>query len=148
MMSWVDPHPFNQVDPHPFNWVDPHPFDLRVWIDSGHHWRSGLYILVLSIAYTVTQRHWLLEKTIGTMQIEDKAFETIWITILFSLIVFIVGPILSCFIFKKANSSLHPCFGIIAEEAEKEQQKSKRKGCGIFSLFLKFRHAQAFTSEH
>ena len=45
MMSWVDPHPFNQVDPHPFNWVDPHPFDLRVWIDSGHHWRSGLYIV-------------------------------------------------------------------------------------------------------
>ena len=102
----------------------------------------------LSTAYTVTQQHWLLENSIGTMLIENKAFETIWITILVSLIVFIVGPILSCFIFKKANGSLHPCFGIIAEEAEKKQQKSKRKGCGIFSLFLKFRHAQAFTSEH
>ena len=45
MMSLVDPHPFNQVDPHPFNWVDPHPFDLRVWIDSGHHWRYRQYIL-------------------------------------------------------------------------------------------------------
>ena len=105
-------------------------------------------IVPLSTAYTVTQQHWLLENSIGTMLIENKAFETIWITILVSLIVFIVGPILSCFIFKKANGSLHPCFGIIAEEAEKEQQKSKRKGCGIFSLFLKFRHAQAFTSEH
>ena len=107
----------------------------------------------LSTAYTVTQRHWLLENSIGTMLIENKAFETIWITILVSLIVFILGPILSCFIFKKANGSLHPCFGIIAEEAEKEQQKSKRKCCGIFSWFLKFRHAQAFdnqafTSDH
>ena len=43
MMSWVDPHPFNWVNPHPFNWVDTHPFDLRLWINSGHHWRSGLY---------------------------------------------------------------------------------------------------------
>ena len=49
MMSWVDPHPFNRVDPHPFNWVDPHPFDLRVWIDSGHHWQSGLYYVVRCI---------------------------------------------------------------------------------------------------
>jgi hypothetical protein len=81
------------------------------------------------------------------MQIEDKAFETIWITILFSLIVFIVGPILSCFVFKKANGLLHPCFGIIAEEVKKEEQKSKRTCCGILSLFLKFRHAQAL-SEH
>ena len=51
MMSWVDPHPFNRVDPHPFNWVDPHPFDLWVWIDWGHHWRSGLYV-------TTTHPHW------------------------------------------------------------------------------------------
>ena len=103
---------------------------------------------MMSTAYTVTQRHWLLEKSIGTMLIEDKAFETIWITILVSLIIFVVGPILSCFIFKKANSSLHPCFGIIAEEVEKEEHKNKRKCCGIFSLFSKFQHAQAFNSEH
>ena len=103
---------------------------------------------MMSTAYTVTQRHRLLEKSIGTMLIEDKAFETIWITILVSLIIFVVGPILSCFIFKKANSSLHPCFGIIAEEVEKEEHKNKRKCCGIFSLFSKFQHAQAFNSEH
>jgi hypothetical protein len=89
-------------------------------------------ISLLSTAYTVSQRHWLLERSIGTMLIEDKAFETIWITILVSLIIFIVGPILSCFIFKKANGSLHPCFGIIADEVEKEENKTKRKCCKLF----------------
>ena len=34
MMSWVDPHPFNQVDPHPFNRVDSKGVDrLNRWED-------------------------------------------------------------------------------------------------------------------
>jgi len=102
---------------------------------------------MLYLAYTVTKRQWILEDSIGTMDIENEAFATIWITIIVSLSIFLIGPILSCLLFKWANSKLNPCFGIITEEVKKEEEMKKKSNCfgicSMFSLFRKFKNGDA-----
>ena len=48
------------------------------------------------LALTVTKRHWLLEESIGTMDIENQAFKSLWITLSVGTVSFIFGSILSC----------------------------------------------------
>ena len=50
---------------------------------------------------------------IGTMVIEDQAYRIVWITLSVSLASLLLGPILSCAIFKRINSTLHPYYDII-----------------------------------
>ena len=66
-------------------------------------------------------RHWLLEESIGAMNIEKEAFTQVWVILSVALVCFIVGPILSCSLFKKINSSMHPCHDIIANEIQMEK---------------------------
>ena len=73
------------------------------------------------LAVTVTKRHWLLEESIGTMKMENEAFQTIWIIFSVTLSMFIVGPILLCIFFKKITTSFHLYQDVIAEEIEKEK---------------------------
>jgi len=105
-----------------------------------------LHILPITyLAWTVTKRHWLLEESIGTMTIENEAFKTIWITFSVALVAFIVGPILSCSLLKRINSSFHPCHDIIAEEIKKEKANQDKEPCwGIFSFCSNFHPMQQF----
>ena len=61
-----------------------------------------------------------MEESIGTMKMENEAFKTIWIAFSVALTTFVVGPILSCSLFKKITTSFHLCHDVIAEEIEKE----------------------------
>ena len=79
------------------------------------------YLILFFLAVTVTKRHWLLEESIGTMKMENEAFQTIWIVFSVTLTMFIVGPILLCSFFKKITTSFHLCHDIIAKEIEKEK---------------------------
>ena len=68
-----------------------------------------------------------MEESIGTMQMENEAFKTIWITFSVALTAFIVGPILSCSLFKQITTSFHPCHDVIAEEIEKENAEENKE---------------------
>jgi hypothetical protein len=70
----------------------------------------------------VTRRHTILKESIDTLAIEDEALSTIKKIIIAGVSSFILVPILSCCLFKKVNSSLHPSYGIVKEEAEKEKK--------------------------
>ena len=103
------------------------------------------YCLSLILAWTVTKRHWLLEESIGTMTIENEAFKTIWTIFSVALISFIIGPILSCSLFKRINSSFNPCHDIIADEIQKEKANQDKEPCwGIFSFCSNFHPMQQF----
>ena len=82
----------------------------------------------LVLALTVTKRHWLLEESIGAMDIENQAFKTVWITLSIAIVSLIVGPILSCIMFKWINGSLHPYIEILSEQIkEKKTVKNDQK---------------------
>ena len=79
------------------------------------------------------------------MTIENEAFKTIWITFSVALISFIAGPILSCSLFKRINSSFHLCHDIIADEIKKEKENQNKEPClGIFFFFENFHPMQEY----
>ena len=71
---------------------------------------------------TVTKRHMILKESIDTLVIEDEAFSTIWTIISVAVFSFVFMPILSACLFKRVNSTLHPCYEIVNEEVEKEKK--------------------------
>lgn len=81
------------------------------------------------LACTVIPRHLLLRNSLGTMEIEEDAFFTIWLTLGLVTMFFIIGPIFSCYLFKWANSSLHLSYEIVADEVEKEKAEKKKCCC-------------------
>ena len=81
------------------------------------------------LACTVTSRHLLLRNSLGTMKIEEDALFTIWLTLGLVTMFFIIGPTLSCYLFKWTNSSLHLSFDIVADEVEKEKAEKKKCCC-------------------
>ena len=80
--------------------------------------------LFFVLAFTVSQRHWLLEESIGTMDIENQAFRQLWILLSVGTVSLIFGSILSCIMFKWINSSLHPYIEILSDQI-KEQKTVK-----------------------
>ena len=85
------------------------------------------------LACTVTARQWLLEESIGSMDIEFQAFKTVWFIFSISLFSMIFGPIISVALFKKINSSLHPCYDIIEEEIKRDKKSLKSKCVSFFT---------------
>ena len=74
------------------------------------------------LALTVTKRHWLLEESLGAMDIENDALKKLWITISVATASLILGPILSCSMFKWINGSLHPYNDIIKDQFKEEKR--------------------------
>ena len=85
-------------------------------------------------AFTVTQRHWLLEESIGAMDIENQAFKSLWITLSVSTVSFIFGSILSCIMFKWINGSLHPYIEILADQIKEQKTVKKVKKVVLVSI--------------
>ena len=79
---------------------------------------------IFCLVLTVTRRHWLLEESIGAMEIENQAFQQLWIILLFGAFSLIFGSILSCSMFSWINSSLHPYIEILSDQI-KEQKTVK-----------------------
>ena len=73
------------------------------------------------LALTVSHRHWILEESIGAMDIENDAFKTLWITLSIGTVSLVFGSILSCIMFKWINGSLHPYIEIIADQIKEEK---------------------------
>ena len=88
----------------------------------------------LVLALTVTKRHWLLEESIGAMDIENQAFKTLWITLSVGIVSLIIGPILSCFMFKWINGSLHPYIEIIADQIKERKTIKNVKKVVLVSI--------------
>ena len=63
------------------------------------------------------------------MKMENEAYKTIWIVFSVTLTMFIVGPILSCGLFKHITTSFHQCHDVIAEEIEKEKALKNKGRC-------------------
>ena len=57
--------------------------------------------------------------------IENEAFLTIWITLSVTAMSFVLGPILSCYLFKLVNTSMHPCYEIIEDDIKTEMAEKK-----------------------
>lgn len=89
-------------------------------------------IPVTYLACTITARQWLLEESIGTMGIEDEAFKNVWIILSVSLLSMVFFPIISVALFKKINTTLHPCYDIIKEEIQKDKKSLKTKCLSFF----------------
>ena len=77
------------------------------------------------LAFTATQRHQLLEQSIGTMDIENLALQQLWITLSVGIVSLIFGSILSCIMFKWINGSLHPYIEIIADQIKEVKKVEK-----------------------
>ena len=69
----------------------------------------------------MTKRQWLLEESIGAMDIENQAFQQLWIILSVCTVSLIFGSILSCIMFKWINGSLHPYIDIIADQIKEEK---------------------------
>ena len=100
---------------------------------------KNLHVFILNripfvLAFTVTQRHWLLEESIGAMDIENQAFKTLWITLSLGTFFLISGSILSCIMFKWINGSLHPYIEIIADQIKEEETVKKVKNVVLVSI--------------
>ena len=77
------------------------------------------------LAWTVTWRHMLLKESIGTMNIEDAAFKTIWTIIGVATGTFIAGPILSCYFYRWAFVKNHPYKILVGNVKNKTQNPSE-----------------------
>merc|ERR1712083_829886 len=87
-----------------------------------------LHILPLVyLAWTVTERQWLLEESIGALDMETEAYVKVWKILPTTLAILIIGPIISSYLFKKINSSYHQSAKIISEEIEKD--KAEKQCC-------------------
>ena len=90
--------------------------------------------IFLLLAFTVTQRHWLLEESIGAMDIEKQGFKTLWVTLSVGIVSLIFGSILSCIMFKWINGSLHPYIEIIADQIKEEKRVKKVEKVVLVSI--------------
>ena len=70
-------------------------------------------------------RQRILEESIGALEMENEAYHNVFTIIFACLLIFIIGPIISSFFFKKINTSFHLCQQLIAEEMKKEKQGKK-----------------------
>ena len=86
------------------------------------------------LALTVTQRHWLLQESIGAMDIENQAFKTLWITLLVGIVSIIFGSILSCIMFTWINGSLHPYIEILADQIKEQKTVKNVKKVVLISI--------------
>ena len=86
------------------------------------------------LAFTVTQRHWLLEESIGAMDIENQAFKSLWITLSVGIVSFIFGSILSYIMFKWINGSLHPYIEILADQIKEKKTPKNIKEIVLVSI--------------
>ena len=59
------------------------------------------------------------------MDIENQAFQQLWITLSVGTVSLIFGSILSCIMFKWINGSLHPYIEIIQDQIKEEKTKVK-----------------------
>ena len=82
----------------------------------------------------MTKRHWLLEESIGAMEIENEAFKTLWITFLVGIVLLIFGSILSCIMFKWINGSLHPYIQILEDQIKEENMVKSVKKVVLVSI--------------
>ena len=82
----------------------------------------------------MTKRHWLLEESIGAMEIENEAFKTLWITFLVGIVLLIFGSILSCIMFKWINGSLHPYSQILADQIKEKKTAKNVKQVKLVSI--------------
>ena len=89
---------------------------------------------IFCLVLTVTRRHWLLEESIGTMDIENQAFQQLWVTLLVCTVSLVFGSILSCIMFIWINGSLHPYIEIIADQIKKEKTVKKVKEVVLVSI--------------
>ena len=68
------------------------------------------------------------------MDIENDAFKTLWITLLVGTVSLIVGPILSCIMFKWINGSLHPYIEILSDQIKEEKTVKNVKKVVLVSI--------------
>ena len=68
------------------------------------------------------------------MDIENQAFKTVWITLSIAIVSLIVGPILSCIMFKWINGSLHPYIEILADQIKEQKTVKKVKKVVLVSI--------------
>ena len=62
------------------------------------------------------------------MEIENQAFQQLWVTLLVCTVSLVFGSILSCIMFKWINGSLHPYHEIVADQIkEKKTAKNDKK---------------------
>ena len=86
------------------------------------------------LALTVSHRHWILEESIGAMDIEKDAFKTLWITLSVGIVSLIFGSILSCIMFKWINGSLHPYIQILEDQIKEENMVKSVKKVVLVSI--------------
>ena len=55
------------------------------------------------------------------MDIENQAFQQVWVTLLVCTVSLVFGSILSCIMFKWINGSLHPYIEIIPDQIKEEK---------------------------
>ena len=68
------------------------------------------------------------------MNIENQAFQQIWILFSVGTVSLIFGSILSCIMFKWINSSLHPYIEIIADQIKEEKRVKKVEKVVLVSI--------------
>ena len=68
------------------------------------------------------------------MDIENQAFQQLWITLSVGTVSLIFGSILSCIMFKWINGSLHPYIEIIADQIKEEKTIKKVKKVVLVSI--------------
>ena len=62
------------------------------------------------------------------MDIENQAFQQVWVTLLVCTVSLVFGSILSCIMFKWINGSLHPYIEILTDQIkEKKTAKNVKK---------------------
>ena len=66
----------------------------------------------------------LLKESIGTMNIENVAFQTIWTIIGVATGTFIAGPILSCYLYRWAFVKIHP-YKIMVGDVKNKNNKTQ-----------------------
>ena len=72
------------------------------------------------------------------MEIENQAFQQLWVTLLVCTVSLVFGSILSCIMFKWINGSLHPYSQILADQIkEKKTAKNVKKVKLVSISYLK-----------
>ena len=68
------------------------------------------------------------------MDIENHAFQQLWIILSAGTVSLILGSILSCIMFKWINGSLHPYIEIIADQIKEEKTIKNVKKVFLVSI--------------
>ena len=102
---------------------------MRIKINSNRFSRDRSFGHKYSLFFSVlnvVKRHWLLEASIGTMDLENEAYKTVIILFSATLVTLTCLPILAMTLFKQLNTRLHPCFPIIEYEVINEEHYRKK----------------------